>query len=128
MAYNHETPQYDERGVFGIKGTSDADDTFNVRGDKTKGTINVGLHTYNTTTMEWEKWSGDTTSTEVEYNDSRVEYNANQDIKYFGEHETSGASEDDPNWQVTYLTYDVNKNILRLQVAEGSWTDREELF
>jgi hypothetical protein len=129
MAYDHEKPEYDERGQWGIKGTTDDRDTFNIKGDKTKGTINVAQWVWNPSTLEWEKAVGPGAGGDTPiFNDVRVSYLNDRDVEYIGRHETSGADESDTTWLIKKVFYDTNYNVTRTQVATGSWTDRENLF
>jgi hypothetical protein len=131
MAYDHEKTEYDERGIHGIKGTTDDKDTFNIKGDKDTGSIRAGMYVWNTTYSRWDKWTGTEGGGSYEpvvWNDNRVAYLDGRFFEYFGQHEVSDASEDDVNWAIERLYYDENNMIVRIQRAIGAWSDRENLW
>ena len=57
-----------------------------------------------------------------------LEYDAEGDIIYLGNHVDKNADDSDTSHAVKKFTMDVNKNIIKIETVHGSWTDRASLF
>jgi hypothetical protein len=57
-----------------------------------------------------------------------LEYDAEGDIIYLGNHIDKDADDSDTSYAVKKFTMDTNKNVIKIETALGSWTDRASLF
>jgi len=57
-----------------------------------------------------------------------LEYDADGDVVYIGNHIERGAADTDTSHAIKKFTMDVNKNVTKIETALGSWTDRVSLF
>jgi len=53
-----------------------------------------------------------------------IEYDADGNIIYVGQHENLDAPTSDPNWQITKFEYDAQGNLVAVKKRTGSWDDR----
>jgi len=57
-----------------------------------------------------------------------LEYDADGDIVYLGNHIEKGAEDSNTSHAIKKFTMDANKNIIKIETVHGSWTDRASLF
>lgn len=61
------------------------------------------------------------------FKNQRYAYDANGNVEYLGEHALSGASIDDPKWNIWKIAYDLNGRVSSRQgPLEGKWSEREQ--
>lgn len=63
----------------------------------------------------------------VYYAETRLAYDANNSVEYYGVNTTLDASTSGTNWMITKYTR-TSGNVTRIQVSEGAWDNRALLF